>query len=515
VRNKTLIIRWLIILSIGALYAFSLYPYADLYPLMGISFALGFATYMGISLVIDVFKNRGDARLMETALAGRRGKNGKPRAVLGKIYPLDDPIIAPFSGRECLIVSYHIYQEYWRERGTQSGSSVAEPISYSGYHLAPSEIRTGAEQVKILGFPELSDIPQEETTSYGRIESFIQDTNFTQAEGRFMEGVNELSKTIRVHDSGAASQDFQFREPVPGHSLKSRERIVQKGSDVCLIGIFDALRGGIVPDNRPLGRTMKLIPGTQKQVLSKLTRSSGIVVGFGLVVSVLCISVGLLPHAPDSLLVRLPKGDELIQYRKKVLSQQGTILHKPTSQQKRPVSRKMKSEQRQPATDQGNLKVMFLIQNGDVEALRQELREGLNPDIHIPLGNGYSLPLIEAINFNRLEMALLLLESGADINAMNSYTVNALDAAISARNAEAVRFLLAAGAKIPSRDEHTLSPLNRAILNQDAEILALLLEAGADPSPSGCDQYIAALPADSDKANRIRELLNSARKERK
>ena len=514
-RNKTLIIRWLIILSIGALYGFSLYPYADLYPLMGISFALGFATYMGISLMIDVFKNRGDARLIKAALAGRRGKNGKPRAVLGKIYPLDDPISAPFSGRECLILSYHIYQEYWRETGTQSGSSVAEPISYSGYHLAPSEIRTGAEQVKILGFPELSDIPQEETTSYGRIESFIQDTNFTQTEGRFMEGVNELSKTIQVHESGAAAQDFQFREPVPGHSLKSRERIVQKGSDVCLIGIFDALRGGIVPDNRPLGRSMKLIPGNQKQVLSKLTRSSGTVVGFGLVVSVLCISIGLLPHAPDSLLGWLPKGDELIQYRKKVLSQQGAILHKPTAQQKQPVSRKMKPEQRQPTIDPKTLKVTLLIQNGDVEALRQELREGLDPEIHIPIGNGYSLPLIEAINFNQLEMARLLLQSGADINAVNAYTVNALDAAISARNAEAVRLLLAAGAKIPPRGEHTLSPLNRAILNQDAEILALLLEAGADPSPPGCDHYIGALPADSDKANRIRQLLDNARQGKK
>ncbi|MCP4682817.1 MAG: hypothetical protein GY864_10835 [Desulfobacterales bacterium] len=52
-------------------------------------------------------------------------------------------------------------------------------------------------------------------------------------------------------------------------------------------------------------------------------------------------------------------------------------------------------------------------------------------------------------------------------------------------------------------------------LNQDAEILALLLEAGADPSPPGCDQYITALPADSEKADRIRELLDKAREKRK
>jgi hypothetical protein len=499
VRNKTLIIRWLIILSIAALYGFSLYPYANLYPLMGISFFLGFATYLGLNLMFDVFQNRGDARLIKAALAGRRGADGKPRAVLGKIYSLEDPISAPFSGRKCAIVSYDIYQEYWTKRGTQSGSSVAEPIIYSGYRLAPSEIQTGSEHVKILGFPDLSDVSEEETTSYGRIESFIEQTNFAQTEGGFIEGVNDLSKTIQVYDSGAAAQ----------------EQIVEKGSDVCLIGIFDALRGAIVPDKRPFGRSMKLITGTEKQVLSKLTKHSDVVVVFGLVVSVLCISVGLLPHAPDSLLERFPAGDDLIQYRNAVLSQQSKISHKLKPQPKQPVSHKMEREQRQPTTEVGTLNVTLLIQNGDVERLRKELSEGLDPDIHIPSGNGYSLPLIEAINSNQLEIARLLLVSGADINAVNSYTINGLDAAISARNTEAVRLLLGEGAEISSGDAHGLSPLNRAILNQDAEILTLLLEAGADPSPPGCDHYIATLPADSDKADRIRELLDNARERRK
>ena len=99
-RNKTLIIRWVKILLIALLYGISLRPYAELYPLIGISLLLGFATCLGVSLVIDAFRKRGDARLIKAALAGQSGRERKTRAVLGKIHPLDVSVSAPFSGRE-------------------------------------------------------------------------------------------------------------------------------------------------------------------------------------------------------------------------------------------------------------------------------------------------------------------------------------------------------------------------------------------------------------------------------
>jgi len=514
-RNKTLIIRWLKILLLALLYGVSLYPYVDLYPLIGISLFLGFSTYLGVGLSLDALKGKADARLLRAALAGQRGSDGKRRGVLGKIYPLDVPVLAPFSGRECAIASYDIYQEYWTTRRIQSGSTLSEPIIYSGYHMAPSEIRSSSEHVKILGFPELFHVPEEETTSFGRIESFIEQTDFIQSKGRYIKGVNDLSRTIQVDENGAAAEDFQFRQPVPGHNLKSREQVVETGSDVCLIGVFDAVGGAMVFDNRPFGRSMKLIIGAEEEVLSTLTKKSGMLIVLGLAVSMLCISLGLLPHAPDALLDRFPAGDELIQYRNSVLSQQSIMSHNGKREENQPVARKGEPEQKQPSTEVGTLNVTLLIQNGDVERLRRELSEGLDPDIRIPIKNGYSLPLIEAINFNQLEIARLLLESGADINLVNSYTINGLDAAISSRNTEAVRLLLGAGAEISSGDGHGLSPVNRAILNQDAEVLTLLLEAGADPSPPGCDQYIAALPADSEKADRIRDRLDNAREKRR
>jgi len=320
-RNKTLIARWAIIIMVSILYGFSIYPYTPSWMVLaGVSLALGFCSCMGVGLVILTLKNRSDAKLVKAAVARQIVRDGKPRAVLGKILPLDTPIAAPFSGKECAIVSYEIYQEYWVTTGTSNNRSsrVVRPVSYSGFHLAPSEIKAGSEHVKVLGFPELTDVPEVETTGYGGIDSFIKQTNFTQDKGSFMKGVNDLSKTFLVDKHGGASRDIQFRQPVEGQGLKSQEQTVVKGADVCLIGIFDSSRKGIVPDKGPFGRTMKIVPGTADQVLSKLRSASVSVIVFGFIVATLCICTGLLPYAPDSLLARLPSGDKLIAWRNSV-----------------------------------------------------------------------------------------------------------------------------------------------------------------------------------------------------
>ena len=100
-RNKTLVIRWVKIFLISSIYGVSIYPYAPFWMLLlGVSIALGFGTWMGVSLVIEVFQNKRDARLVSSALNGQRGMHRKTRAVLGKLFPLDDQ---PFQGDTCMI----------------------------------------------------------------------------------------------------------------------------------------------------------------------------------------------------------------------------------------------------------------------------------------------------------------------------------------------------------------------------------------------------------------------------
>lgn len=318
--NKTLLFRRLQILLVAFLFGVSFYPYAGeaIFPLIGISVAFGFVTWLGVSLIFDSYDRWDVTRLVRVARQEKRCRNGQRRAVLGRIYPLDEPIKAPFSGRECLIVTYDIYHSYWKR--TKSGSTHLEPIIYSGYILAPCEVRTSTESIRVLGFPNISDVSEQETTSYGKHTAFLETTDFTPLlRSSFMEGVNDISKVIHVDENGAAAENYKFRELVPGQSVKSREKVVKKGEDVCLIGKFDAVRGAIVPGRFRFGQSLRLISGTGEQIVSGLKKSAGTVFVVGIVVSLLCISAGLLPHAPDSMLEQLPFGDKMITYRNKVL----------------------------------------------------------------------------------------------------------------------------------------------------------------------------------------------------
>lgn len=513
-KNKTLIFRWLQILLISIPYCVSFYPYYGeaILLLLGISFALGFVTWLGINLAIDPFHRWEEARLIKAALEGNQsGVDGKRIAVLGKIYPLAEPITAPFSGQECLIVGYDIFHQYFKR--TLEGKNIhSNPIIYSGYHMAPSEIRGRTEKVRILRFPDISEVPENETTSYGMNRPFIEKTAFTpRFKGSFIEGVNELSRVIPLDENGAAAEDYQFRELIPEQTIKSREQVVKKGADICLIGVYNAAQKGIESSRSRFGRSMRLIPGTGKSISASLKKDSGIVLIFGFVVFMLCISAGIFPHTPDTLLQQLPVSDKLIAFRNKAFPRQVTVPHTVTKKQKKTSTRPVNKEQVQPDIENETLKLIDLIQQGDVDSLKKELEEGLDPNMHIISGDNFSLPLVEAIIENQIEVARLLLDFGADINALNSYNVNGLDAAVSASNVEAVTFLLDAGAEILSGHAHGISPLNRAILNQDVEIVTLLLEAGADPLSPEIDLYLPYLPAEGDKADKIRELIENAR----
>ncbi len=92
----------------------------------------------------------------------------------------------------------------------------------------------------------------------------------------------------------------------------------------------------------------------------------------------------------------------------------------------------------------------------------------------------------------QLAVLRLLLDAGANVNAVASHDVTPLHRATRARNPAAVKLLLQHGAAVDARDARGSTPLRRAVANTGAggtagsraeaiEIVTLLLHAGADP----------------------------------
>ena len=118
---------------------------------------------------------------------------------------------------------------------------------------------------------------------------------------------------------------------------------------------------------------------------------------------------------------------------------------------------------------------------GDVAVVRQRLTEGW--EIEDRSGDGYT-PLHFAAYFGRLEVARLLLERGADPNAVatNNSRVTPLHSAVSARHRDLAGLLLALGASANTVQKGGWTPLHAAARNGDEAIVDLLLLRGADPT---------------------------------
>jgi ankyrin repeat protein len=150
------------------------------------------------------------------------------------------------------------------------------------------------------------------------------------------------------------------------------------------------------------------------------------------------------------------------------------------------------------------------IKQGNVEIVRLFLTAGINPNVKVPIGfakvieeiihdlpfyiNEYSMPeeltdeteknvtpLHWAAAFNQLEICRILLESGADIYARETYKVTALDIACAIGSLELVKLLIENGAEVG------LEPLDWAVRQGHLDMVKELIAHGANIRERGKD----------------------------
>ncbi len=138
------------------------------------------------------------------------------------------------------------------------------------------------------------------------------------------------------------------------------------------------------------------------------------------------------------------------------------------------------------AGNEGETPLHYAVKAGRVDLARVLLDQGAPLDAVTKYGGS---PLFEcAYQRELLEVAALLLERGADPNRSSAYDGAPLHAAASRDNVALIELLIAKGATIDGRDQRGSTPLHVAASQGHAGAVAALLRLGADPklvTPNG------------------------------
>jgi len=120
------------------------------------------------------------------------------------------------------------------------------------------------------------------------------------------------------------------------------------------------------------------------------------------------------------------------------------------------------------------------IEAGDVARVKQILKDNPGAVTERADNQFREMPIHFAATTGNIEIARLLLEAGADIDAGDSDNSTALGVAAMRKHGEMVAFLIERGADVNRRDRKADCPLSFAVYGRDEAIIQQLLDAGAD-----------------------------------
>lgn len=208
--------------------------------------------------------------------------DGHPVVVEGTIR-CDGARTAPISGERCAAYFYRIGQQQ-RALGDSTGSRRV--FIAAGLYMAGFAVDTGDRSVPVQGLPEVDDTLR--TMGSGKHHEAAV-TRLLAASVSAREAaphtVESLRLRLRQGWSGPVDESVRaYTKPPPAdHRLDVQEEIVPVDRTVCVLGCFDALRGGVRPGR---ARALHLYAGARSEVEARLQRE---VRGFGITAAALLV----------------------------------------------------------------------------------------------------------------------------------------------------------------------------------------------------------------------------------
>lgn len=124
----------------------------------------------------------------------------------------------------------------------------------------------------------------------------------------------------------------------------------------------------------------------------------------------------------------------------------------------------------------------FAAARGDLQAVKELLETGAQPDLEVPTRTKPKGPLASACANGHLAVVEELLTAGADVNSLNNFQSPLHHLASSPGASDIADCLIRHGANVHAEDNYHSTPLDLAVHHDNTELVEFLLRNGADPN---------------------------------
>jgi len=184
-----------------------------------------------------------------------------------------EPVRSPFTARPCAAFTYKISAS----KGASSPSHHSLFVIAQGFHKLKCRIVNGAESLSICNLPGFEDDLRENVhgdTWLNEARAWIDEIAPTAASAGEGEREGALLEARRG-DAEEVHRDYCMTTDLGnGASLVVEEEVLPVDRHVCVVGTYDAERGGLTARKRRWGHNLVVYEGTPQEVVSRISKES-------------------------------------------------------------------------------------------------------------------------------------------------------------------------------------------------------------------------------------------------
>src|SRR5262245_44497610 len=155
--------------------------------------------------------------LVAAARHGMPWSDGAWTAIAGEIHPVAEPLLAPFSGEECLICEYDVTSQQRVAAANQAENS--NPGSdFAGFLMNPCVIRGQTGELRLLGFPNLVGFGERTCRGSQAVQNareFFAGNQFEDFSGLKLVTVFSAIKSAWSDDDGLVRKNLRLCKTTP------------------------------------------------------------------------------------------------------------------------------------------------------------------------------------------------------------------------------------------------------------------------------------------------------------